>query len=132
MSSSIAIPNKSKAASKAAMSSSLSSVCSSQASSAGSPPQKPMLHTRRPSLLGPAFSKARDETAVINIGDPEGPPRLIVYLSSTQGFAWNPELFVPSYIDCDYIPLENRRDPVLEIHVSDEEAKQMLPSAVQL
>ena len=27
--------------------------------------------------VGPAFSKARDETAVINIGDPEGPPRLV-------------------------------------------------------
>lgn len=37
------------------------------------------------------------------------------------------EIFLPSYIDCDYVPLENRRDPVHEITLSDEESKSLLP-----
>ncbi|KAL6870441.1 hypothetical protein J3F83DRAFT_681373 [Trichoderma novae-zelandiae] len=81
--------------------------------------------SRRPSLLSSAF--AQQECTVINIGSPDGPPRLISYLSSAQGFMWNPEIFLPSYIDCDYVPLENRRDPVHEIHLTDEEMKNMLP-----
>jgi hypothetical protein len=82
---------------------------------------------------------------VINIGEPDGPPRLvsrvnsnmvflhtnievqITYLSSSQGFTWNPEIFLPSYIDCDYVPLENRRDPVHEIVLSEEETRELLP-----
>jgi len=83
------------------------------------------MQTRRPSLLSSSLSK--QESTVINIGDPDGPPRLITYLSSSQGFAWNPEIFLPSYIDCDYVPLENRREPVHDIHLSDEEIKQLLP-----
>ncbi|KAI0129142.1 hypothetical protein BJ170DRAFT_594960 [Xylariales sp. AK1849] len=84
-----------------------------------------MLHQRRPSLLSTSFCK--DECTVINIGDPDGPPRLISYLSSSQGFVWNPEIFLPSYVDCDYVPLENRREPVHEIRLSDDEVKNMLP-----
>ncbi|TQS32965.1 hypothetical protein Golomagni_06707 [Golovinomyces magnicellulatus] len=76
-------------------------------------------------LLGSTFAK--EESTVINIGDPEGPPRLISYLSSSQGFDWNPEIFLPSYIDCEYTPLENRREPVHEILLTDEESKEMLP-----
>jgi len=53
--------------------------------------------------------------------------RLITYLSSGQGFVWNPEIFVPSFCDYDYVPLEQRRDPVHEIHLSDEEIRKMLP-----
>ncbi|KAH6606074.1 hypothetical protein Trco_005227 [Trichoderma cornu-damae] len=75
------------------------------------------LASRRPSLLSSALSK--QECTVINIGAPDGPPRLISYLSS--------EIFLPSYVDCDYVPLENRRDPVHEIHLTDEEMKKMLP-----
>lgn len=52
---------------------------------------------------------------------------MISYLSSGQGFAWNPEIFLPSYIDYDYVPLENRRDPIHEIYLTDEEAQMMLP-----
>lgn len=37
------------------------------------------------------------------------------------------EIFLPSYIDCDYVPLENRREPVHDIWLSDEESKNMLP-----
>ncbi|KAI1759867.1 hypothetical protein GGR53DRAFT_470888 [Hypoxylon sp. FL1150] len=112
---------------------------SSSSSSYSSSPQSPncseaseqsakkpkSLHQRRPSLLSSAFSK--DECTVINIGDPDGVPRLISYLASSQGFAWNPELFVPSYVDYEYVPLENRREPVHEIQLSDEEIQGMLP-----
>jgi hypothetical protein len=84
-----------------------------------------MKHCVLMSAIGTALSK--QESTVINIGEPEGTPRLITYLSSSQGFAWNPELFLPSYIDCEYTPLENRRDPVHEITLSDEETKQLLP-----
>jgi hypothetical protein len=76
-------------------------------------------------LLSSALSK--EECTHINVGDPDGPPRLISYLASSQGFAWNPEMFLPSYLDLDYEPLENRREPVHEIRLSDEEIKNMLP-----
>ncbi|GAB1317539.1 hypothetical protein MFIFM68171_07749 [Madurella fahalii] len=85
-----------------------------------------MLHTRRPSLLSSAFSK--QECTTIKIGDdPDGPMRLVTYLSSGQGFVWNPEIFLPSFGDYDYVPLEQRRDPVHEIYLSDEEIKKMMP-----
>lgn len=51
----------------------------------------------------------------------------VTYLSSGQGFVWNPEIFLPSFGDYDYVPLEQRRDPVHEIHLSDEEIKKMMP-----
>ncbi|KAJ8131190.1 hypothetical protein O1611_g2434 [Lasiodiplodia mahajangana] len=70
---------------------------------------------------------SKEECTHINVGDPDGPPRLISYLASSQGFAWNPEMFLPSYLDLDYEPLENRREPVHEIRLSDEEIKNMLP-----
>ncbi|KAI3572555.1 hypothetical protein IWW34DRAFT_763444 [Fusarium oxysporum f. sp. albedinis] len=94
------------------------------------------LHACRPSLLSwlkpdpPPTRRSflsKQECTVINIGEPNGPPRLICYVSSSQGFAWNPEIFLPSCIDCDYVPLENRRDPVDEIFLTDEESKNMLP-----
>ncbi|EEY17521.1 conserved hypothetical protein [Verticillium alfalfae VaMs.102] len=75
--------------------------------------------------LGSAISK--QECTVINIGDPDGPPRLLSYLSSSQGYLWNPEIFLPPYVDCDYEPIENRRDPVHDIVLTDEESKSMLP-----
>ena len=37
------------------------------------------------------------------------------------------EIFLPSYVDCEYTPLENRREPVHEILLSDEESRSMLP-----
>ncbi|EPE03322.1 hypothetical protein F503_07625 [Ophiostoma piceae UAMH 11346] len=83
------------------------------------------MHRRRPSLLSSAI--LHQEAQVINIGDPDGAPRLISYLSSSQGFIWNPEIFVPSYVDYDYTPLENRREPIVEIFLSDEEVQQMFP-----
>ncbi|TPX18203.1 uncharacterized protein E0L32_002712 [Thyridium curvatum] len=99
---------------------------SSSPSSSSSAQKQKAVHQRRPSLLSSAISK--EEATVINIGDPEGPPRLISYLSSSQGFTWNPEIFLPSYIDYDYTPLENKREPVHEITLSDEEIKNMFPN----
>ncbi|RSL39082.1 hypothetical protein CEP54_014252 [Fusarium duplospermum] len=128
MSSSIAIPAGPSATPsyhKGTASSSNSPYSSSPSSSPPSAGKHKALHQRRPSLLSSSLSK--QECTVINIGEPDGPPRLISYLSSSQGFAWNPEIFLPSYIDCDYVPLENRRDPVHEIFLTDEESKNMLP-----
>ncbi|KAI1173404.1 hypothetical protein F4777DRAFT_451505 [Nemania sp. FL0916] len=114
--------------------------CTSSSSSFSSSPRTPAsatsdtsdsahkpksMHNRRPSLLSSALSK--EECTHINVGDPDGPPRLISYLASSQGFAWNPEMFLPSYLDLDYEPLENRQEPVHEILLSDEEIKSMLP-----
>ncbi|KAK8047312.1 hypothetical protein PG996_015376 [Apiospora saccharicola] len=139
MSSSIAIPaprgvsgfeqNRNPTSSSSASSYASSSPQTPGSSKASSPSQSSdksrIMHQRRPSLLSTAF--CQDECTVINIGDPDGPPRLISYLSSSQGFAWNPEIFLPSYVDCEYTPLENRREPVHEIRLSDEEVRNMLP-----
>ncbi|KAI2616931.1 hypothetical protein GGS26DRAFT_596695 [Hypomontagnella submonticulosa] len=116
---------KATASSSSSYSSSPQTPSPSEASSEQSARNPGSVHHRRPSLLSSAFCK--DECTVINIGDPDGVPRLISYLASSQGFTWNPELFVPSYVDCDYVPLENRREPVHEIRLSDEEIKGMLP-----
>ncbi|KAI7921553.1 hypothetical protein M0657_004329 [Pyricularia oryzae] len=97
--------------------------------------QKKLIHERRPSLLSSAILK--EECTVINIGDPEGPPRLvsltnlvpdqISYTVASQGYIWNPEIFLPSYVDHDYIPLDQRREPVHEITVTDEEINAIFP-----
>ncbi|KAK0713108.1 hypothetical protein B0T26DRAFT_649331 [Lasiosphaeria miniovina] len=116
-----------------ASSSSSSSSYSSSPTTPGISPKSPHSagkqktpHSRRPSLLSSALSK--QECTTINIADdPEGPARLISYLSSSQGFAWNPEIFLPSYIDYEYVPLENRREPVHDIVLSDDEIKRILP-----
>lgn len=138
MSSTIAIPTSRASVatcgqSPKAYTSSSSSFSSSPQTPASASPATPdsatrkakAIHLRRPSLLSSALSK--EECTHINVGDPDGPPRLISYLASSQGFAWNPEMFLPSYLDLDYEPLENRREPVHEIRLSDEEIKNMLP-----
>ncbi|KAL2752104.1 hypothetical protein ACRALDRAFT_2061565 [Sodiomyces alcalophilus JCM 7366] len=134
MSSSIAIPATPAAttvfggggsSSKSGTSSSSSYSSSFQMGISPSSLKQKMGHGRRPSLLSTALSK--QECTVINIGDPDGSPRLISYLSSSQGYLWNPEIFLPPYIDCDYVPLENQRDPVHDIVLSEEESKSMLP-----
>ncbi|KAK7707582.1 hypothetical protein SLS64_007101 [Diaporthe eres] len=124
MSSSIDIPAQSKRQSKAhsPMSSSSSTYSSSPttpAKSSNSAQKQKMVHERS------ALSESKSTT--INIGDEDGPPRLISYLSTSQGFEWNPELFLPSYIDYDYTPLENKREPVKEITLTDEEIQNMFP-----
>lgn len=98
---------------------------SAQPSPASSAQKQKLFHARRPSLLSSAILK--EECTVINIGEPEGPPRLISYTASSQGFTWNPEIFLPSYVDYDYVPLDQRREPVHEIRLSDEEIKEIYP-----
>ncbi|TVY60751.1 hypothetical protein LSUE1_G008353 [Lachnellula suecica] len=134
MSSSINIPARTNygESSKAAPSSSSTSSYSSspqtpqsKSSSASTSPSSSYGHDRRPSLLSSSLSK--QEHTVINIGDPDGVPRLITCVRSSQGFDWNPEIFLPSYVECDFESLERKRDPVHEIHISDEEIKNMFP-----
>lgn len=48
-------------------------------------------------------------------------------MSSGQGFVWNPEIFLPSWGDYDYVPLDQRRDPVHEIYLTEDEIKKILP-----
>lgn len=134
MSSSIDIPKTPSSSTAYRAGGSSSKASTSSSSSYSDSPQSTIsptsrkhraLHQRRPSLLSTAISK--EESTTINIGDPDGPPRLLSYLSSSQGYLWNPEIFLPPYVDCDYVPLENRRDPVHDIVLSDEESKNMFP-----
>ncbi|TQS38390.1 hypothetical protein Golomagni_01104 [Golovinomyces magnicellulatus] len=100
-------------------------------------------HERRPSLLSTSLSK--QEHTVVNVGDPDGVPRLITCVRSSQGYEWNPgilvlhhlhinlktdqesEIFLPSYVDFEFESLDRKRDPVHEIRLSDEEAKKLFP-----
>ncbi|KAG0647367.1 hypothetical protein D0Z07_6989 [Hyphodiscus hymeniophilus] len=132
MSSSITIPTRtayggesSKAGAASSSSSSYSSSPKTQTTSTPNTPNTKYGHDRRPSLLSSSLSK--QEHTVINIGDPDGVPRLITCVRSSQGFDWNPEIFLPSYVECDFESLERKRDPVHEITLSDEEVKAMFP-----
>lgn len=53
----------------------------------------------------------------------------ITCVKSSQGFDWNQDMFLPSYVsDHDYsADLERRQDPVEDIFISDEEAERMFP-----
>ncbi|KAK5158552.1 hypothetical protein LTS14_003572 [Recurvomyces mirabilis] len=75
--------------------------------------------------LGSSLSKS--EYTVMDLGHDDGPPRLVTYVKSSQGFDWNQELFLPSYADYDSQELETRQDPVEDIVLTDEEAAAMLP-----
>jgi hypothetical protein len=72
--------------------------------------------------------------------DPDEPPRLITYTKHSQGFTWNDELFLPSYLvgryggsrggrrknhDADFGDEEDGCQ-VAEIFVTDEEAEAMM------
>merc|ERR1711964_55507 len=135
MSSSITIPTRTGygESNKAATSSSSSSSFSSprtpqqqqQQSATPTSSTSKYRHDRRPSLLSSSLSK--QEHTVINIGDPDGVPRLITCVRSSQGYEWNPEIFLPSYVESNFESLERKRDPVHEIRLSDEEIKEMFP-----
>lgn len=74
--------------------------------------------------------------------DPASPPRLITYTKHSQGFTWNDELFLPSYLlgrtgaggygsrgrrkqhDGDF---GDEDVQVVEVFVTDEEAAAMMP-----
>src|SRR5271154_2758063 len=96
----------------------------------------PMLSSS-PSPLGPSMLLSTSYKS-INLNDhhghhsydPDEPPRLITYTTSGQGFTWNEELFLPSYLvgrqgrrktyDGDFGDEETC--PVTEIFISEEEA----------
>ncbi|THV80561.1 hypothetical protein D6D29_06055 [Aureobasidium pullulans] len=97
---------------------------SASPSSASTPSSMARYAERRPSLLGDSLSKS--EYTVVNIGGPEA-PRLITCIKTSQGFDWNQEIFLPSYLDYDSTGLEHRPDPVHNIHLTDEEAAAIFP-----
>ncbi|KAF2487070.1 hypothetical protein BDY17DRAFT_319638 [Neohortaea acidophila] len=80
---------------------------------------------RRPSLLGSSLAKS--EHTVINLAHSDGPPRLVTCVKSSQGFDWNPELFLPSYAYQTTLDLATKQDPVEDIVLTDEEAAAILP-----
>jgi hypothetical protein len=64
------------------------------------------------------------------------PPRLITYTKHSQGFTWNDELFLPSYLLGRYAGRGRRRHDgdfgeddvhVVDVFVTDEEAAAMMP-----
>lgn len=72
----------------------------------------------------------------LNGPDPDRPPRLITFTKAGQGFCWNEELFLPSYMISCYS--RSRRKPydgdlgeddveVTEIFISEDEANNMMP-----
>ncbi|GAB7360829.1 hypothetical protein MBLNU230_g0815t1 [Neophaeotheca triangularis] len=91
------------------------------------PPSPATNHERRRSLLGRSLGKS--EYTVVNLGDCEGgrAPRLVTCVKAGQGFDWNQELFLPSYVDYEGQNLERKMDPVEDIVLTDEEADGLLP-----
>ncbi|CAG5184600.1 uncharacterized protein ALTATR162_LOCUS10990 [Alternaria atra] len=99
----------------------------SSTSSSGSPTQNNASNMRRrESLMSETF--ARQEHIVVNVGEEdEGGLRLITCVKASQGFDWNQEMFLPSYIDYHFDDLERRQDPVQDIIITDEEVRNMFP-----
>lgn len=119
-------------------------------------PTTPTSHSFFPtnSPLGPdMLSSSSYKSVNLNAhnDDPDEPPRLITYTKHSQGFAWNDELFLPSYLlgrhgrrrrkrfgydeddeedgDDDQWVGDGHGDqcPVTEIFVTDEEVRAMMP-----
>ncbi|SLM41207.1 hypothetical protein LPUS_12146 [Lasallia pustulata] len=77
---------------------------------------------------GEGSSLAKQEHTVVNVGHPDGPPRLITCVKASQGFDWNQEIFLPSRSDAgDRAGLERRKDPVHEIVLAEEELEDLFP-----
>ncbi|KAJ9604122.1 hypothetical protein H2200_011645 [Cladophialophora chaetospira] len=104
------------------------------------PDSMPMLFNSS-SPLGPSMLSSSSYKS-INLNahhdDPDEPPRLITYTKFSQGFTWNDELFLPSYMLGRYGERGRKKQydgdfgdedqcPVAEIFVTDEEANLMLP-----
>jgi len=110
---------------------------------AGFPPPSsmPTLFNPSSSPLGPSMLSSSSYKS-INLNshhdDPDEPPRLITYTKHSQGFTWNDELFLPSYMLGRYGERGRKKQydgdfgdddhcPVAEIFVTDEEAEAMMP-----
>ena len=117
------------------------------------PPTTPTTYSFFPtsSPLGASMLSASSYKSVnlnAHRDDPDEPPRLITYTKHSQGFTWNDELFLPSYLigrggrrrrkrygydddeDDDedgWGGDEGEQCPVTEIFVTDEEVKAMMP-----
>lgn len=104
------------------------------------PNNMPMLFNSS-SPLGPSMLSSSSYKS-INLNahhdDPDEPPRLITYTKYSQGFTWNDELFLPSYMLGRYGERGRKKRydgdfgdedhcPVAEIFVTDEEAEAMMP-----
>ncbi|MCJ1244586.1 hypothetical protein MMC30_001784 [Trapelia coarctata] len=147
MSTSIKIPKRKD---RTSPSSSLFSTSSSSHTAASTPPssdaaappspyqdgrrkEKAEKRDRRVSLLSSSLSA--QEHTVVNIGHPDGPPRLITCVRSSQGFDWNQEIFLPSHsfshshsLDPYLSPdLERKKDPVHEIVLTEDDIRAMFP-----
>ena len=96
----------------------------------------PLLPSRS-SPLGPAMLSSHTYKSVnLNGPDPDDPPRLITFTKAGQGFTWNEELFLPSYMIGRYARGRRKQYDgdlgeddveVAEIFVTDEEAMNMMP-----
>lgn len=63
----------------------------------------PLLCPPRTSSLGPTMQSSQVYRSInLHATDPDEPPRLITYTKSAQGFTWNEELFLPSYMISRY------------------------------
>src|ERR1700729_3347534 len=101
-----------------------------------------------PSPLGPSMASSTSYRSINLNSDFDGtsgsPPHLITYTKTGQGFTWNEELFLPSYMmgryeasggrrrrrryeDDDTAGGDNEGVDIAEIFVSDEEARNMMP-----
>jgi hypothetical protein len=101
-----------------------------------------------PSPLGPSMASSTSYRSINLNSDFDGtsgsPPHLITYTKTGQGFTWNEELFLPSYMmgryeagggrrrrrryeDDDTAGGDNEVVEIAEIFVSDEEARNMMP-----
>ncbi|KAK5544347.1 hypothetical protein LTR23_004435, partial [Exophiala sp. CCFEE 6169] len=89
-----------------------------------------------PSMLASSSYKSINLNSMHD--DPDEPPRLITYTKHSQGFTWNDELFLPSYMLGRYGERGRKKQydgdfgdedhcPVAEIFVTDEEAEAMMP-----
>lgn len=98
----------------------------------------PSLLPSRSSPLGPAMLESNTYKSInLNGPDPDDPPRLITFTRSGQGFTWNEELFLPSYMIGRYTGRGRRKQydgdlgeddvEVAEIFITDEEATKMMP-----
>ena len=88
--------------------------------------------------MSPSQSHSYRSINLNSADDPDEPPRLITYTKSGQGFTWNEELFLPSYMvgrrrrigggdwDDDNGAGEEAVE-VVEVFVTDEEVRAMMP-----
>ncbi|KAF1835048.1 hypothetical protein BDW02DRAFT_568473 [Decorospora gaudefroyi] len=87
----------------------------------------PDIKRRRESLMSATFSHA--EHTVVHVGGAteESCMRLITCVKASQGFDWNQEIFFPSYVDFGLGGLERGECAVVDVVVSEEEGRGMVP-----